>query len=90
MQPKDSVSEDAEFEEKRKQNGMLMDRECGTLLLEVDRLERSRKMMESRLKNVMDLVGFLVFIRSDSIADATLVIRNSVSLILRIAEACKS
>ncbi|PPQ96705.1 hypothetical protein CVT26_010257, partial [Gymnopilus dilepis] len=44
-----------ESEAGSKANKHRMDRECGSLLLEVDRLERSRKMMESRLKNVMDL-----------------------------------
>ncbi|KAF8908206.1 hypothetical protein CPB84DRAFT_1813404 [Gymnopilus junonius] len=55
LQPRDSEPHDAAVAEERRQNETLMDRECGTLLLEVDRLERSRMLMESRLKNVMDL-----------------------------------
>lgn len=35
----------------------LMQRECKTLLLEIERLERTREMMELRLRNVMALVG---------------------------------
>ncbi|KAF9531382.1 hypothetical protein CPB83DRAFT_848934 [Crepidotus variabilis] len=43
----------------------LMSRECHNLLSEVARLERQRKMMERRLKNVMDL-GFALINIEDS------------------------
>jgi hypothetical protein len=33
-----------------------MQKECGNMLAEIDRLEKSRDMQERRLKNVMDLV----------------------------------
>jgi len=36
----------------------LMNRECDTLVSEIERLEMFRAMQEMRLKNVIDLVGF--------------------------------
>jgi len=53
--PDDDNSE--EVEKRRKHSEAMMKRECGTLLLEIDRLQRSRNMQDKRLKNVMDL-GF--------------------------------
>lgn len=35
----------------------MMNRECATLLKEIDRLERRRKMQDKRVKNVLDLVN---------------------------------
>ncbi|OAX34434.1 hypothetical protein K503DRAFT_774540 [Rhizopogon vinicolor AM-OR11-026] len=42
-------------EAQRNTSKELMDRECGNLLSEIDRLERRREMLSSRLKNAMDL-----------------------------------
>lgn len=36
----------------------LLKKECGNLLSEIARLERSRQMQHERLKNVMNLVSF--------------------------------
>jgi hypothetical protein len=44
--------------ELKKLSKELMDRECKTLLFEIKRLERTRNLMELRLKNVMALVLF--------------------------------
>ncbi|KAH9476036.1 hypothetical protein JR316_0011605 [Psilocybe cubensis] len=46
-----------EFDTMKAHGAMLMKRECGNLLTDIDRLERSRQMQAKRLKNVMDL-GF--------------------------------
>jgi len=46
-------------EEKKYSHGLLL-RECGTLLSEVERLERSRDMQNKRLKNVMNLAFSIV------------------------------
>lgn len=49
-----------EEEEKKYAHSILL-RECGTLLSEVERLERSRDMQNKRLKNVMNLVSLPLF-----------------------------
>jgi len=38
----------------------LMNRECDTLVSEIERLEMFRGMQEMRLKNAIDLVGFFL------------------------------
>ncbi|KAF4613036.1 hypothetical protein D9613_011166 [Agrocybe pediades] len=43
-------------DEERKANASLLSRECENLLTEIARLEKARKMQDSRLKNVMNLV----------------------------------
>jgi hypothetical protein len=53
----DDDSENSREPERRKTLSQeIMDRECNILLSEVNRLERSRHLMELRLKNVMALV----------------------------------
>ncbi|KAJ7747969.1 hypothetical protein DFH07DRAFT_830716 [Mycena maculata] len=47
---------DALSDEERLYSRRLLERECNTLLNEIDRLEMGRKMQEKRLKNVMNLV----------------------------------
>ncbi|TFK40046.1 hypothetical protein BDQ12DRAFT_601934 [Crucibulum laeve] len=49
--PNPAMKEHTDFEKSTE----LMDRECNTLQSEIERLEKSRKMQEMRLKNVMDL-----------------------------------
>lgn len=39
----------------------LMNRECDTLVSEIERLEMFRGMQEMRLENVIKLVGFFIF-----------------------------
>lgn len=46
----------SEVEERKTLSEELMDRECNILLSEINRLERTRHLMELRLKNVMALV----------------------------------
>jgi len=53
----DGIADQADFEKRRMLSEELMQRECKTLLLEIGRLERTREMMELRLKNVMALVS---------------------------------
>ena len=54
-----------EVEERKTLSQELMHRECNILLSEINRLERTRHLMELRLKNVMALVcRFNVFFRS--------------------------
>jgi len=65
MLPRSNVlgdDDDDEVEKMKKRSRGMMDRECGNLLLEIERLERSRQMQEKRLKNVMDLVGGVIFV----------------------------
>ncbi|KAF4609856.1 hypothetical protein D9613_010436 [Agrocybe pediades] len=57
MQPVVDGVVDEEFEKVKERSASMMERECGNILLEIERLERSRQMQEKRLKNVMDL-GF--------------------------------
>jgi hypothetical protein len=52
----DSVDQE-ELDNRRKHSENLMNRECHTLLTQIERLEASRYMMELRLKNVMRLVS---------------------------------
>jgi hypothetical protein len=47
-------------EAQRKVCGSLMERECKTLLSEVDRLNAERLVQEDRLMNVMNLVGIFL------------------------------
>ena len=51
--------------EEREFSLTLMERECGNLLAEVDRLEKERIMQERRLSNAMHLVcgSFYVYIQ---------------------------
>ena len=44
-------------------SSQLMNRECDTLVSEIERLEMFRRMQEMRLENVMELVGFLLLLR---------------------------
>jgi len=46
---------DAEQQAARERSAVMMNRECGTLLSEIERLEKSIGMHDMRLKNVMDL-----------------------------------
>jgi len=39
----------------------LMNRECDTLVSEIERLEMFRRMQEMRLENVINLVGFYYY-----------------------------
>ncbi|KDQ11807.1 hypothetical protein BOTBODRAFT_46216 [Botryobasidium botryosum FD-172 SS1] len=43
-------------EETRNSDRTLLNKECGSLLSEIERLEMNRKMQDARLQNVMDLV----------------------------------
>ena len=56
MQVPAGVNDQADFEMRKSHSEELMQRECKTLLLEIERLERTREMMELRLRNVMALV----------------------------------
>ena len=47
--------ESSEFNEERKSSKELMEKECGNLLSEIDRLEKRRMMLSNRLKNAMEL-----------------------------------
>lgn len=47
---------DSEDEALRKRSRTLLEKECQNLLLEIERLEKSRAMQNKRLKNVMNLV----------------------------------
>jgi len=47
---------DAEQQAARERSAVMMNRECGTLLSQIERLEKSIGMHDMRLKNVMDLV----------------------------------
>ena len=49
-------SDDASDKDKRDWNCKIMDRETTTILSEISRLEKGRKMQDRRLKNVMNLV----------------------------------
>ena len=53
----DDVDQSEESDNRRKHSENLMNRECHTLLTQIERLEASRVMMELRLKNVMRLVS---------------------------------
>lgn len=44
----------------RRESDALMKKECKNLLSEIDRLERRRKMLSSRLKNAMELAFAIV------------------------------
>ncbi|KIK67894.1 hypothetical protein GYMLUDRAFT_256709 [Collybiopsis luxurians FD-317 M1] len=54
---------DSFSEEERVLSHKLLQKECNNLLIEVERLEKSRMMQERRLKNVMNLVFSTVNIR---------------------------
>lgn len=58
--PSSEPSENAEFDPEAhamwKRSSAMMKRECGKILSEIDRLEKSVKMQDMRVKNVMGLV----------------------------------
>lgn len=54
--PSPAMQDHPEFNE----STQLMNRECDTLVSEIERLEMFRGMQESRLKNAIDLVGFFL------------------------------
>lgn len=56
-----TTSNPALTEGQRKICTRLLERECGMLLKEVDRLENERAEQEGRLSNVMNLVGNFLF-----------------------------
>ncbi|KJA17687.1 hypothetical protein HYPSUDRAFT_46166 [Hypholoma sublateritium FD-334 SS-4] len=47
--------DDAKMEDMRRRSQAMLERECGNMLTEIARLERSRNMQDARVKNVMDL-----------------------------------
>lgn len=52
----DDIENSTKLEERKTLSEVLMNRECKILLSEINRLERTRHLMELRLKNVMTLV----------------------------------
>lgn len=56
LQPHVDTPVGEEFDMMQTHSAMMMKRECGNLLTDIDRLESSRRMQAKRLKNVMDLV----------------------------------
>ena len=58
--PSSEPPEDSEFDHEehamRKRSAVMMKRECGKILTEIDRLEKSVKVQDLRVKNVMALV----------------------------------
>jgi hypothetical protein len=52
----DDDGSSTDVDERKTLSQELMDRECKILLSEINRLERTRQLMELRLKNVMALV----------------------------------
>jgi hypothetical protein len=48
---------DDEAGERRHRRAVSMDRECANLLVEINRLEKSRSMQDKKIKNVVDLVS---------------------------------
>lgn len=57
----DSWSEDEKAESKS-----FLEKECRNLITEIDRLKLNREMQDKRLKNVMDLVSYVLFLSSRS------------------------
>jgi uncharacterized protein (UPF0335 family) len=54
------------FNGQREMSKELMKKECKNLLSEIDRLEKRREMLTSRLKNVLDLAFASVNIRDSA------------------------
>ena len=57
---KNPAMESEELESERELNDLFLERECDHLILEIDRLTKDLAMQQSRLKNVMNLVCFIL------------------------------
>ena len=76
---------DAEMDGMRRRSHVILERECGNMLTEIARLERSRNMQDARVKNVMDLVCYFYFI---SCVMSSSVFSHSAWPILKIVRGC--
>lgn len=88
LQPQVGTPISEEFDMMKAHSAMMMKRECGNLLSDIDRLESSRRMQAKRLKNVMDLVW--MFCTFFSLLGTNPQRRVSAASILRIANECRN
>jgi hypothetical protein len=54
--PNPALESEGTYEEVRKASNELMKKECGNLLGEIERLEKRRRTLRNRLKNILDIV----------------------------------